>query len=182
MRVLPSLVLLCAGFASASAAESIAPSPAAKTASVQNGKMMTVHLLATGRVTSKDVPDGLRFLFLVKRSEGVTGTITLKETRDFRLADASYQERTHAELGKKFEPSTVLHDADKFFTQQPRLRGLAPEDINDATILTLAIGGAPLPSDGRAEVTLNVGVEKEVEPFTFEVKIPPAPSRPAVKS
>ena len=169
------LALLCAGLVAASAAESKSAPSESKSTSAQVGRMSTVRLLATGRVTDKEIPDGLRFMFLVTRVAGSTGRPTLKETRDFLLGGSSYQEKTQGELRKKFEPSTEFDTAEGYFAKHPRLQAaadLTPAEIAGAYILTVAIGGATLPADARAEVTVQVGFGKEVEAFTFEVTVP----------
>lgn len=150
-------------------------SPESKT---QRGQRATVSLLAVGRVSSKEAPGGMRFLFLVKRAEGVTGQFTLKETRDFLVDGASYQEKTQAELGKKFEPTTTFDTAENFFAKQPNMRRLGPDDITGAFILTVAIGGGTLEPGAKVSLTLHVGFEKEVEPFTFRATVPPAGPNP----
>ncbi len=142
----------------------------------QTGRLSTASLLATQRISGKGAPDGIRFLFLVVRKPEVTGQFTLKETRDFLIAGESYQEKTQAELGKKIEPSTVFDSAEGFFAKQPGARHLAPADIKGAYVLTIAIGGAKIANDARGEITLQVGFEKEVEPFTF--RFAPPPDRP----
>ena len=149
------------------AAESVASNK------VQQGRYSTVHLLATARIAGNVAPDGMRFLFLVVRKSDVTGQFTLKETRDFQLGAASYQEKTQTELGQRFEPGTRIDNAESFFAKQPDLRGHAPENIEGAHILTLSIGGTKLPPGAPAEVTLHVGFDKQIEPFTFRTVVPP---------
>jgi hypothetical protein len=147
-------------------------------APVQTGALSTVHLLATGRPSGGPAPDGMQFLFLVKRGTGAEGSITLKETRDFTVGGNSYQDMTQAELGQKFEPRTSVDKADTFFSRQPGLRGLAPADIGDSYILTIAISGAKLPPGSNVEVTVHVGFGKSVEPFRFTASAPPSPASP----
>jgi hypothetical protein len=169
------IALLCTGYVAGSAAETKSPASESKPASAQTGRTVTARLLATGRVTGKEAPDGLRFMFLLTRAANVTGSPALKETRDFRLSGASYQEKTQAELGKKFEPVTVFEPAEKFFANQPRLQAaadLTAADVAGAYILTIEIAGVVLPADGKAEVAVQAGFGTEVEPFTFEVKVP----------
>ena len=176
MKLPVLLALLCATVAAASAAETRPGTPIpAGLPPAQTGRMSTVRLLATGRVPAKDSPDGMRFMFLITRVTGATGSPTLKETRDFLLNGSSYQEKTLAELRKKFEPVTEFEKAEKFFDKHPRLldaADLTPREIAGAYILTLAIGGAPLSAEDRAAVTVQFGWGREVEPFTFEVKVP----------
>jgi hypothetical protein len=143
---------------------------------IQDGQRATSTLLATARVSGPSVPDGMRFLFLVARKPETTGQFTLKETRDFLLAGESYQERTKADLGKQFEPSTAFDTAEGFFGKQPAMRGLAPDDIKGMYILTVSIGGTQLSAGATGEVTLNAGFDKQIEPFTFRFAIPPEPS------
>lgn len=146
---------------------------------LQTGRMATAQLLATARVASSEVPDGMRFLFFIRRQPDITGNFTLKETRDFLVGGESYQEKTLAELGKRIEPQTVFDTAENFFSRQPGARHLAPEDIKAAYILTITIGGARLSPGTRADITINVGFEKQVEPFTFRAPVPPGgPPRP----
>jgi len=142
----------------------------------RSSALATVQLLATGRITGGGAPDGMQFMFLVAPGPGVVGPFSLKETRDFTVEGISYQEKTQAELGKRFEPRSNINKADAFFAQQPALRGLAPEDINGAHILVVAIGGARFPDGSRVEVTAEVGYGKTVEPFKFNVNAPPAPT------
>jgi hypothetical protein len=145
---------------------------------VHTGKMSTVHLLAIARV-SQPSPDGVRFLVMVTPAAGIQGQFALKETRDFLIDGKSYREMTKAETGRVWEPSTELDTADGFFAKQPGARRLAPENIAGAKILVVAIGGAALPPQGTGEVTFNLGLDKEVEPFTFAFSVPPgAPARP----
>lgn len=144
---------------------------------VQNGRLSTARLLATARVSGSAVPDGMRFLFLVTPTPEGKGQLTLKETRDFLLDGSSYQEKTQSELGKRFEPGTDLNTAEGFFSQQPGMRKLAPDDIKGAHIVALTIGGAKLSAGAKAEVTLYVGFDKQVEPFTFRVPVPPVSGR-----
>lgn len=175
MKIPLLMALLGAGLAAASAAESKPPIFESKPGDVKVGRMSTVRLVATGRVTDKDKPDGLRLMFLVTRLPGIKGSPTLKETRDFLLDGASYQAKTEAELGKKFEPITELKTAEWYFAMRSRLAAatnLTSAEIAGGHILTLAIGGAALPADGLAELTLQVGFGKGVEPFTFVVQIP----------
>lgn len=155
----------------------LAPAVAAQSDSnVQTSALATVRLLATGRISGLGAPDGMQFLFLVTPGTGVAGQFTLKETRDFTVAGTSYQEKTQAELGKRFEPRTSINKADAFFAQQPGMRGLAPDDISSAHILIVAIGGTKLPDGAKVEVTAEVGYGKVVEPFRFAVTAPPAPA------
>jgi hypothetical protein len=142
---------------------------------VQEGQRATSTLLATARVSSQSVPDGMRFLFLVARKPETTGQFTLKETRDFLLAGESYQEKTKGELGKQFEPGTSFDTAEGFFGKQPGMRGLAPDDVKGMYILTVSIGGTKLLAGAKGEITLNVGFDKQIEPFTFLFAIPPDP-------
>jgi hypothetical protein len=146
---------------------------------IQTGALASVQLLATGRTGGRS-PDGMQFLFLIRRGVDVVGAFSLKETRDFNVAGTSYQERTQAELGQRFAPATVFDTAEGFFTKQPGMRGLAPEDITGAYILTVAIGGAKLEAGANVEIKLDVGFGKAIEPFSFNVAVPPAPpQRPA---
>jgi len=138
----------------------------------QNGQLSTVSLLATQRISGKGAPDGIRFLFLVARKPGVTGQFTLKETRDFIIAGESYQEQTQADLGKKVEPGTVVDSAEGFFAKQPGARHLAPQDIKDTYVLTVAISGAQIAAEAKGEIVLRVGFDKEIEPFTFRFIAP----------
>jgi hypothetical protein len=157
----------------------LAPAEAAQPDTpIQTGSLATVHLLATGRSSGGPAPDGMQFLFLVKRGAGVEGSITLKETRDFTVAGNSYQDLTQAELGQRFEPRTMVDTADAFFSKQPGLRGLAPADIGGGYILTIAISGAKLSVGSNVEVTVHVGFGKAVEPFKFTATTPPSPAAP----
>jgi hypothetical protein len=157
----------------------LAPAEAAQPdAPMQSGSLSTVHLLATGRPSGGPAPDGMQFLFLVKRGAGAEGSITLKETRDFTVAGSSYQDMTQAELGQKFEPRTSVDKADTFFSRQPGLRGLAPADIGDSYILAIAISGAKLPAGSNVEITVHVGFGKSVEPFKFTATAPSSPAAP----
>jgi hypothetical protein len=157
-------------FAMVLSGSAVAADPASA-ASVQTGRMSTVHLLATGR-GSPSAPDAMRFMFMVMRAPGTTGALTLKETRDFLIGGQSYQEKTQAELGRQIEPATAVDSADGFFSRQPGARGLAPDNISGAQIITIMIPGAPLAPGARGEVKLEVGFNKEVEPFTFSFNVP----------
>jgi hypothetical protein len=169
-----ALLTLLATFLMGAAAGAAEPEPG-----MQPGPLATVHLLATGR-TGGSSPDGMQFLFLVRRAPGVTGSFSLKETRDFTVAGVSYQEKTQAELGQRFVPLTNFQgSAESFFAKQPGLRGLGPEDLTDAYILTIAIGGARLAAGAEVEIKLEVGFGKAVEPFSFKAPVPPAPSPPS---
>ncbi len=140
---------------------------------VQTGRMSTVHLLATGR-GSQSAPDAMRFLFMVTRTPGTSGAISIKETRDFLIGGESYQEKSQAQLGRRIEPSTSVDSAEGFFAKQPGARRLAPETITGAQIVSITIAGAPLTTGAAGEVKLNVGFNKEVEPFTFAFNVPGA--------
>jgi hypothetical protein len=142
---------------------------------IQDGRLATATLLATARTSGKggQPPDGMRFLFLVARKPDVTGNFTIKETRDFKVADESYQEKTQAELGKRFEPETIFDSAEGFFAKQPGIRNLAPDDIKGAYVLAMTIGGANLSPGAKLEITINIGFDKEVEAFTFRAAVPP---------
>jgi hypothetical protein len=123
----------------------------------------------------------MRFLFMVVRTPGTSGGLSIKETRDFLIDGKSYQERAQSELGRRIEPSTSMDSAEGFFAKQPGARGLAPESIAGAMIDSITIGGAPLTPGAAGEVTLNVGFNKELEPFTFAFRVPgpsPAAGRP----
>lgn len=145
----------------------------------RSSALATVQLLATGRVSGGGAPDGMQFMFLVTPGAGVTGPFSLKETRDFIVAGASYQEKTQAELGKRFEPRSSIDKAETFFAKQPALRALAPDDIAGAYLLVVAIGGTKLADGAKVAVTADVGFGKTVEPFTFDVAAPPAPGSAA---
>lgn len=162
---------LCLAFLLASIAGAAEPTRSAK---IQTGRMSTIHLLATGRVT-QGAPDGVRFLFMVTPNPGISGAPTIKETRDFLIAGNSYQERTQAEIGRRIEPETVLDSASGFFKQQPGARRLAPEKIDGAHILAISIRGAKLEAGERGEIGVSFGFNKEVEPFTFAFVVPPRP-------
>ena len=166
-----AILVLLAALSLLAPAEAAQPDPR-----LQTGQLATVQLLATGRPSGGPAPDGMQFLFLVKRGTGVEGAITLKETRDFTVAGSSYQDKTQAELGQRFEPRTSVDNADAFFTKQPGLRGLAPADIGGGYILTIAISGAKLPAASNVEVAVQVGFGKAVEPFKFTAMTPPAPA------
>jgi len=140
---------------------------------VQNGRLSSARLLATARVPGGAVPDGMRFLFLVTRTSDAKGQLTLKDTRVVLIDRSSYQEKTQSELRKRFEPGTILDTAESFFAKQPGMRTLAPDDIKGAHIVALTVGGTKLSAGAKAEVTLHVGFDKEVEPFTFRVAVPP---------
>jgi hypothetical protein len=79
------------------------------------GALASVQLLAAGRESGGPAPDGMQFLFLVKRGAGVEGAISLKETRDFTVAGHSCQDMTQAALGQRFEPGTSVSNADASF-------------------------------------------------------------------
>jgi hypothetical protein len=140
---------------------------------IQEGQRAVATLLATARVMDKAVPDGVRFLVLVAPKVDTTGQFTLKETRDFKVVGESYQEKTKAELGKQFEPQTTFDSAEGFFKKQPGMRALAPDNIQGAYILTIAIGGAKLATDTKGEITVNVGFDQQLESFTFQFAVPP---------
>ena len=144
---------------------------------VQNGRLSGARLLATARLSGNAAPDGMRFLFMVTRTPDATGQFTLKETRDFLIEGNSYQEKTQSELGQRFEPGTVFDTAENFFARQPGMRNLAPDDLKGAYILSLTIGGAKLSPGAKTEVTIHVGFDKQVEPFTFRTTVPPVPGR-----
>ena len=148
----------------------VAANPGSK---VQEGQRATATLLATARVMGQAVPDGMRFLVLVARKPDTTGEFALKETRDFKVAGESYQEKTKTELGKQFEPGTTFDTAEGFFGKSPGMRHLAPDDIKGAYILAISIGGAKLAAGAKGEITLNVGFDKKIEPFTFQFAVPP---------
>jgi hypothetical protein len=152
---------------------SAADSPAGR--KVQQGQFATARLLATARLSTNTAPDGMRFLFLITRTSNATGQFTLKETRDFLVDGLSYQEKSQSELGKRFEPTTVFETAGQFFHKQPGMRSLAPEDIRGSYILSLTIGGTKLSPGATTEVTIHVGYDKQVEPFTFRIAVPPVP-------
>lgn len=167
---IPGLVLLGALLALSSFA-----AEAPRASATQAGKMSTVQLLATSRI-ARPTPDGVRFLFLVKPvAGGSEEKFAIKETRDFLIDGKSYQEKTQAELGKKFEPETSIDSAEGFFAKQPGARRLAPEDIKGGKIVVLHIGGAPLTAGASGEVTLHVGFDLQAEPLTFAFRVPPAP-------
>ncbi len=184
MRNLALLLLLIAAPLVAASAEPTTEAkrpPAAKSSpesKTQRGTRATASLLAVGRISGKEAPAGMRFLVLVKPAAGVTGQFALKETRDFLIDGESYQEKSQAELGKKLEPSTMFDTAENFFAKQPNMRRLGPEDITGAYILTVAIGGGTLEPGAKVALTLHVGFEKEVEPFTFRATVPPVGSHP----
>jgi hypothetical protein len=155
----------------ATAAESASPT--------KSGRLTTVRLLPVNRLepksdaSSKDAaPDGLVFHFVVLRKPEAVGPTALKETRDFTLGGESYQKKTSAELGKSFEPSTVIENAEKFFEQYPQFNDFAPKDRKAAAVISVSIGGAKLEAGAKVEVTLTVGAGKQVEPFTYAVVVP----------
>jgi hypothetical protein len=154
-----------------------AADPATPGKKVQEGRLATASILATARASGKGAqpPDGMRFLILVTRKPDVTGNFTIKETRDFLVAGESYQEKTQAELGKRFEPETIFDTAEGFFAKQPGIRNMAPDDIKGAYVLAITIGGAKLSPGDKLEITINVGFDKEVEAFTFRAAAPPGP-------
>ena len=170
-HITPILLLLVASVVT----PAIAADPSSK---IQEGQRATATLLATARVMGKAVPDGMRFLVLVARKPGATGEIALNETRDFKVAGESYQEKTKTELGKQFEPGTTFDTAEGFFGKQPGMRHLAPDDIKGAYILEISIGGAKLAGGAKGEVTLDVGFDKKTEPFVFQFAVPPDRSAP----
>lgn len=146
---------------------------APRSGSVQTGKMSTVKLLATARVT-QPAPDGLRFLFLVTPAVGVNAEKpTIKETRDFTVAGQSYQQKSLVALGRKYEPSTAFDSAEGFFAKQPGARSLAPENIQGAKILTITMGGAALTTGATGEIVVHLGFGLEAEDFTFSFRVPP---------
>jgi hypothetical protein len=161
-----SLLLACSPIAFAAE-----PRPNPK---LQTGRISTVQLLATGRVSAQTAPDGMRFLFLVRPAQGMSGNLALKETRDFLIAGKSYQEKSQGELGHRVEPSTTVDSPETFFAKQPAARKMAPADISNAHILTIAIPGAPLTPGTDGEVTVTVGFNEQVEPFTFPFTVAPA--------
>jgi hypothetical protein len=134
---------------------------------LQTGRISTVQLLATGRVSAQSAPDGMRFLFLVRPAQGMSGNMALKETRDFLIAGKSYQEKSQTELGRRVEPSTAVDTAEGFFAKQPAARKMAPPDISNAHVLTIVSPGAPLMPGTDGEVTVTVGFNEQVETFTF---------------
>lgn len=170
--------IVCLGLLFALLAKAAETAPTARN---QIGRMSTVQLLATGRVT-QGAPDGMRFLFLVTPTAGTLGAPTLKETRDFLIEGQSYQERSQSELGRRLEPETLVDNAAGFFAKQPGARRLAPEKIDGAKIISINIGGAKLETGTRGQVSVSFGFNKEVEPFTFAFTVPPAPSETKVVS
>jgi hypothetical protein len=168
-NILPTLIALAC-------AQPLLAAESPVAAKTHAGRLATVTLLATGRVT-QGAPGGLRFLFLVAPTAGTTGTFTLKETRDFKLGDESYQTLTKARLGQQFEPQTAFDSAEGFFRKQPSARRLAPADIDGAYILTISMPGAPVPEHAPGEISVHVGFDKQVEPFTFVFNAPPEPRK-----
>lgn len=141
-------------------------------APIKNGNLAAVRFLPVSRIrASEGAPDGLTFYFVVARPAGV-GPLALKETRDFTLGAVSYQAKTKAELGKVFEPHTVVDDADRFFAQRTDFARFAPKNLSAAKVITIAIRGAKLEAKDNVEVTLNVGTGRQIEPFTFSATVP----------
>jgi hypothetical protein len=132
-----------------------------------------VRLLKTGRLPAKETPAGMAFLFLVTPATEANSGFAIKETKDFQIAGASYQEKTQAELGKRVEPRTEVFGAEKFFTENPRLKPAAVDTPKGSLVISLMIRGGTLPPDAKAaDVTVHFGYEKQVEAFTFTVPVP----------
>jgi hypothetical protein len=87
-------------------------------------------------------------MFLVKRGAGVEGPIALEETRDFTVAGSSYQDKTQAELGRRFELTIAIPGAQ-----------------------------LPARSNVEVTVHVGFG-KATTEPFRFIAMAPPSPTVP----
>lgn len=118
--------------------------------------------------------DGLIFHFLVERREGVKGLFTLNEVRDFELNGRKYSELTRGQLGRTFEPSTVLEDVANFrSTIRPDLRDAIPSTAREpAVVMSVVLSGCALATGELAAIGIDVGWGEKSEPFRFAFRVP----------
>ena len=108
----------------------------------------------------------VRMVYLVTRQPGVVGKLALKEPRDVTIKGRSYREITEAELGRTFEPSTIISDAAKFFQEHSTLKPEgAPE--SGALIIKVELPGAAIPENSELQSTLSLGFGGKVEESTY---------------
>jgi hypothetical protein len=108
----------------------------------------------------------VRMVYLVTRQPGVVGKLALKEPRDVTIKGRSYRELTESELGRTFEPSTVITEAAKFFQEHSALKPEgAPE--SGALIIKVELPGAALPKDAEVQSKLSLGFGDKVEESTY---------------
>lgn len=118
-------------------------------------------------------PAAYVFYFLVERKPGFPGRPTLRELRDFRIGKESFQQRAQAQLGRRYEPTTVVQDVSDFATEvRPDLARVLPESGEDQFALFTVLPGAPIGSGDTGSVTLRVGWGDQVEPMLFEFEVP----------
>jgi len=118
-------------------------------------------------------PAAYVFYFLVERRPGFPGRPTLRELRDFRLGEESFQQRAQAQIGRRFEPTTVAEEVSDFVAEvRPDMAPRLPESDEDRFVLFTILPGAPIASGTRGSVTLQVGWGDQVEPLQFEFETP----------
>jgi hypothetical protein len=109
----------------------------------------------------------VRMVYLVTRQPGVVGKLALKEPRDVLITDRSYREITEAELGRTFEPTTIITDAVKYLQEHSELplQGV-PE--SGSLIIKVELSGAALPKDAEVLSKLSLGFGGKVEESSFK--------------
>jgi len=144
---------------------------ATPSAVAQTGKLAQVRSLMTARLPAdQQSTEGMGFLFLVTPTTAANSGFAIKETRDFQLEGASYQDRTQSEMGRRFEPNTQVMGAEKFFVDNPALKPAEVAEVpKGAVVISITMRGARIPPVATAAITLSVGYDKQVEEFTFSV-------------
>jgi hypothetical protein len=149
----------------------------------QKGEMSSVLLIEVGLLDDDAIDEyfegaesGLLFIFYVVRNSNTTGNFTLSELRDFTINGESYTEKTHRDMGRTFEPGTIIEDYGDFITYyRPDLKDVlpVPSDPSCASVMILRTGvaGSQIPEKGMAEVEIQVGWGKALESFTFQYDI-----------
>jgi hypothetical protein len=161
--------VLCATLVFAAVCAAAEPMPA------QTGSMATVRLLGSKRLTPEEAngaPDGLQLVFFVQRNEGSTGPLTLRETKDAMIQGRSYREQTRAELGRGFEPSTIVNNAADYFETNPAYWLGGDVVLAGAYVVATSLFGAALEVGESVEFVMKVGFGGKAESFSFALKVP----------
>ena len=108
----------------------------------------------------------VRMVYLVTRQPGAGGKLALKEPRDISIIDRSYREITLAELGRTFEPTTIVNDAVKYLHEHPELP-FEGDPESGSLIIKVELSGAALPRDAEVLSKLSLGFGSRVEESTF---------------
>ncbi len=135
----------------------------------KNGDMLSVTLLDVSKLEKEELasefegsPDGLKFIFVIEKQEGIKGGLSLKELTDFSVNGISYSSLN----SNPIEPKSSLNAP----SQLPEidLSERTADKGDQITVMITRIAGSKLPKDSNYKVAVSLGLDGVLETFEYE--------------